>query len=63
MDYRPGCQPTTLIVSEDDSALDEFFFENLVLGAEARDDFLLLAIDPAGRPCKTSLAAVLNAIF
>jgi hypothetical protein len=33
----------------ENSALAEFFFEDLVLGAEIFDDFLLLAVAPAGQ--------------
>ena len=32
-----------------DQALAEFFLEDLVLGAEVFDDFLLLAVDPASQ--------------
>jgi len=42
-------QPTTLIISEDDPALAEFFFEDLVLGARIFNDFLLLTVAPAGQ--------------
>ena len=40
--------PSPLIVAEKNSAFAEFFFENLALGPQAFDDFLLLTVAPAG---------------
>jgi hypothetical protein len=48
-DFAFDGQLPTLIVGEENSALAEFFFEDLVSGAEIFDDFLMLTVAPAGQ--------------
>jgi hypothetical protein len=48
-DFAFAGQPATLIVGQEDSPFAEFFFEDLVHGAEVFDDILVLAIDPTGQ--------------
>ena len=47
-DFAFEGQPTTQVVGEDNPTLTEIFLEDLVLGAEVLDDFLLLAMVPVG---------------
>ena len=61
-DFAFDGQPPTLIVGEDDPALAEFFFEDLVLGAEVFDDFLLLAVAPAGQDGEQELPGLENEV-
>ena len=42
-------QSSPLIIVEQDSFLTELFLQNLVFSTQVFDDFLLLAVDPAGK--------------
>jgi hypothetical protein len=48
--------------SEENPGLAEFIFEDLVLGAELLDDFLLLAVDPAGQDGEEELPGLENEV-
>jgi hypothetical protein len=61
-DFALDGQPPTLMVGEDDPALAEFFFEDLVLGAEVLDDFLLLAVAPTGEDGEQELPGLENEV-
>ena len=39
----------SILILRENSAFAEFFFEDLVLGAQIFDDFLLLAVAPTGQ--------------
>ena len=45
-------ESASLVVSEQDAAVAELLFQDLVFGAQVVDDLLLLAIDPAGEASK-----------
>jgi hypothetical protein len=62
MDYRPECQPATLIAGKEDPLFAEFFFEDLILGTDVFEDILLLAIDPAGQNGEQELPGLENEV-
>jgi hypothetical protein len=47
--HKTGILETNGLPSEEDPVLAEFFFEDLILGTEALDDFSLTAVAPAGK--------------
>ena len=48
-DLSLDCQSSPLVIVEKNAFLAEFLFKDCLLGAKVFDDFLLLAIDPAGK--------------
>jgi hypothetical protein len=55
-------QTTSLVVVQQDAFLAEFLFQNLVLGSEVFDDFLLLTVHPAGQNHEVQLPRLQNEV-
>ena len=49
------CQPTSLVVIEQDTFLSKLLIEDLIFGSKVLDHFLLLTVDPTGEDEETQL--------